>query len=305
MADQSQNQELAAVNGSNQLKQSAIPLELFLEIAEHYVDFAYARAATDISTWRVEGCPDALHPIYISDNQAYDYASQVKRWQLVSTLTNLCSKRVSDIVHKTFCRFPRHHDTRDIVEWAQWMGLAVDPPKHAWVLPEIDIFVLDFKSTRYKEDGESLEPLERAILQHRPTGEAARALGLIQNAMCSLGSLMAATETQIRALASLPNLKRIQTWCPIQSPALPNEPHDHRGILLVDPGILPDLAAEIAVSEVRLVSMWEPLFEAGVQITVQPRYALRGEIELVRTVGGLHMKFLRDECKCYRMELDA
>ncbi|KAK1720442.1 uncharacterized protein BDZ83DRAFT_654404 [Colletotrichum acutatum] len=308
MADQSQkNQAPATTPHESSDSKGVVPLELFLEIADRYVESAYAQAATEVSTWHVEGCPDAIDSIYISDNHAYDYASQTKRWRLVSTLANLRSRRVSDIVDKTFCKFPRHHHVprhhrtpANATEWSatgQKSSDIVDPPRHAWVLPDIDVFVLDFKAAdrHNNADGENPEPLETAILQ--PSQQAARGpLRMIRNVSSSLTNLLTASTKQIRALATLPELKRVQTWCAIQSPVQPaDEPlHDHGAVLPVDPAILPDLAAELALSDTRLLLLWGPLFDAGVVITIQPRYALRGEIELVRTDGGLRMRFLEE-----------
>ncbi|KXH32723.1 hypothetical protein CSAL01_13139 [Colletotrichum salicis] len=295
MADQSQNQATTEASASR----GVVPLELFLEIADRYVESAYAEAATEApSTWHVEGCPDALDSIYITDNHAFDYASQTKRWRLVSDLANLRSKRVSDIVDKTFNKFPRHHHVprhhrtpTNAVDWsasaAGWSARPRKPgnmvfsididtdllPRHAYVLPEIDIFVLDFKAAdRYNNaDGENPDPLETAILA-LSNEDAAGSLRIIRNVSCSLSNLMTATSKQIRALAALPELRRVQTWCAIQSPVQPDEPlHDHRAIQPVDPAILPDLAAELALSDTRLLLLWEPLFDAGVEVTIQPR----------------------------------
>ncbi|KAJ3940838.1 uncharacterized protein N0V96_008710 [Colletotrichum fioriniae] len=319
MAGKSQkNQALATTNESSDSK-GVVPLELFLEIADRYVESAYAQAAAEVSTWHVEGCSDAIDSIYISDNHAYDYASQTKRWCLVSTLANLRSKRVSDIVDKTFCKFPRHHHVprhhrtpASATEWStagQKSNAIADPPRHAWVLPDIDVFVLDFKAAdrHNNADGENPEPLENAILQPSETA-AVGPLRMIRNVSSSLENLMTASTKQIRALAALPELRRVQTWCAIQSPVQPadhEQPlHDHTAVLPVDPAILPDLAAELALSDTRLLLLWEPLFDAGVKITIQPRYALRGEIELVRTDGGLRMRFFEEECKCYRIGLE-
>ncbi|KAK1638812.1 hypothetical protein BDP81DRAFT_447745 [Colletotrichum phormii] len=299
MADKSQNQPTTEASASR----GVVPLELFLEIADRYVESAYAEAATEASTWHVEGCPDALDSIYITDNHAFDYASQRQRWRLISDLANLRSKRVSDIVDKTFCRSARPRKPGNIVFS---IDIGTDLlPRQAYVLPEIDIFVLDFKAAdrHNNADGESPEPLETAILA-LSSESAAGPLRMIRNVSCSLGNLMTATSKQIRALAALPELRRVQTWCAIQSPVQPDEPlHDHRAILPVDPAILPDLAAELALSDTRLLLLWGPLFDAGVEVTIQPRYAKRGEIELVRTDGGLRMRFVEEECKCYRIEL--
>ncbi|KAF4774934.1 hypothetical protein HER10_EVM0004854 [Colletotrichum scovillei] len=318
MADQTQkNRAPAKSNESSASSKGVVPLELFLEIADRYVESAYAQAAAEISTWYVEGCPDAIDSIYISNNHAYDYVSQKKRWHLVSTLANLGSRRVSDIVDKTFCKFsrhhhvPRHHRTPEhLTEWyttGQKSNGIVNPPKHAWVLPDIDVFVLDFKAAdrHNNADGENPEPLETAILQ--PSQEATRGpLSMIRNVSSSLGNLMTASSKQIRALAALPELRRVQAWCAIRSPVPPaDEPlHNHAAVMPVDPAILPELAAELALSDSRLLLLWEPLFDAGVRIVIQPRYALRGEIELVRTDEGLRMRFLEEECRCYRIELE-
>ncbi|KAL2883088.1 hypothetical protein SGCOL_001275 [Colletotrichum sp. CLE4] len=327
MADQSQNQPTTEASASRVV----VPLELSLEVADRYVESAYAQAATEApSTWHVEGCPDALDSIYITDDHAFDYASQTKRWRLVSDLANLRSKRVSDIVDKTFCKFPRHHHVprhhrtpANAVDWsanaANWarprkpgnimFSIDIDTdllPRHAYVLPEIDIFVLDFKAAdrHNNADGENPEPLETAILS-LSSESADGPMRMIRNVSSSLSSLMTATSKQIRALAALPELRRVQTWCAIQSPVQPDKPlHDHRAILPVDPAILPDLAAELALSDTRLLLLWEPLFDAGVEITIQPRYAKRGKIELIRTDGGLRTRFVEDECKCYRIELE-
>ncbi|KAK1527293.1 uncharacterized protein CCOS01_07555 [Colletotrichum costaricense] len=317
MTDQSQNSQTPAATNESSDSRGVVPLELFLEIADRYVESAYAQAAAEVSTWHVEGCPDAIDSIYISDNHIYDYASQTKRWRLVSTLANFRSRRVSDIVDKTFCKFPRHHHVprhhrtpENATEWSttgQRSSGIVNPPRHAWVLPDIDVFVLDFRAAdrHNNADGENPEPLETAILQ--TSQEATRGpLRMIRRVSSSLRNLMTASGKQIRALAALPELRCVQTWCAIRSPVQPaGEPlHDHTAVLPVDPAILPELAAELALGDTRLLLLWEPLFDAGAKITVRPRYALRGEIELVRTDEGLRMKFLEEECRCYRIELE-
>ncbi|KXH51858.1 hypothetical protein CSIM01_10744 [Colletotrichum simmondsii] len=285
MADQLQkNQAPTATNESSNPSKGVVALELFLEITDRYVESAYAQAAAESSTWHIEGCPDAIDSIYISDNHAYDYASQKKRWRLVSTLANLRSRRVSGIVDRTFCKFPRHHHVprhhrtpEDFREWyttEQKSNGIVNPPKHAWVLPDIDVFVLDFKAAdcHNNADGANPEPLETAILQ--PSQEAAGGpLRMIRNVRSSLKSLMTASSKQIRVLAALPELRRVQTWCAIRSPVQPaDEPlHDHAAVMPIDRAFLPDLAVELALSGTRLLLLWEPLFDAGVKIVIQPR----------------------------------
>ncbi|EFQ31694.1 hypothetical protein CGRA01v4_04700 [Colletotrichum graminicola] len=269
------------------------PMEIKLDIFEKLVDSAYAQVAATPETWMVDGCEDAIDQIYIINSHIPSQDIHLRRFQLIRVASQINSTTRA-LVNRRLPRFPRYY-------YFTLSGrVSLSLPKatslrHTWVCPEHDRFRLQPSTNRYNDDGDRKNTLESAILN--AMGKTLEHMKHIQKALYSDNLFFHARKTEIQAIASLPNLKSICLWPgPTERPMRPAEPHLHSELQPVDPSIYFLLAQQ---DQIRLLSLWKPLWDAGVRITCG-RHWLNEEIaEIVRTDEGLRLRFLQEECKCY------
>ncbi|KAK1998700.1 hypothetical protein LX36DRAFT_718318 [Colletotrichum falcatum] len=278
---------------------SELPMEMKLDIFGKLVDKAYAEIAANPQTWIIDGCEDAIDQIYIIDDYNHSHVTHLRRFKLIR-LASQINSTTRELVNRRLPRFPSYHSSTNLLSFWNTMHRA-RPLRYTWVCPEHDRFHLEPFTRRYNDDGDSKNTLENAILN--ATGKSLEDMKHIQRARYSDGLLFDARATEIQAIASLPQLKTIALWpCPVARPDRPTRPHSHKELQPVDPDIYPELAEQVSEDPTRLLSLWKPLWDAGVRITCDQYWVPNGKdsVEIVRTDEGLRMRFLLDECQCYK-----
>ncbi|KAK1585179.1 uncharacterized protein LY79DRAFT_519353 [Colletotrichum navitas] len=291
MAIQTHQQDVAISSLFRELS-----MEIKLNIFEKLVDKAYAEIAASPETWIVDGCEDAIDQIYIIDDYNQSHMTHLRRFQLIR-LASQINSTTRALVDRRLPRFPSYHRSTNLFSFGNTKPKAA-PLRYTWVCPEHDRFHLETFTRRYNDDGDNKNTLENAILN--ATGKSLEDMKHIQKARYSDGLLVDARKTEIQAIASLPNLKSIALWpCPMARPGRPAEPHLHGELQPVDPDIYPQLAEQVSEDPTRLLSLWEPLWDAGVRITCGQYWVNEESVEIVRTDEGLRLRFLQEVCKCY------
>ncbi|KAK1963400.1 hypothetical protein LY78DRAFT_716946 [Colletotrichum sublineola] len=273
-----------------------LPMEIKLDIFEKLINKAYAEIAADPQTWIVDGCEDAMDQIYIIDDYNQSHRAHLRRFQLIR-LASQINSTTRELVNRRLPRFPSYRHFTNLFNF-RTMAHKVKPLRYIWVCPKYDRFHLEAFTRRYNDDGDNKNTLENAILN--ATGKSLEDMKHIQRARYSDGLLFDARKTEIQAIASLPKLKSIALWpCPMARPKRPAKPHSHGELQPVDQEFYPQLAAQINEDPTRLLSLWKPLWDAGVRITCGQHWVAEDSVEIVCTDEGLRLRFLLEECNCY------
>ncbi|KAK1976897.1 hypothetical protein LZ30DRAFT_692556 [Colletotrichum cereale] len=295
MASQIQQQDVVISDVFKEL-----PMEIKLEIFEKLVDKAYAEFAANPQVWIVDGCEDAIDQIYTIDSYNQSHRTHIQRFKLIRLASQINSTTRS-LVDRRLPRFPSYHESDNLLRFRK-NGYKPTPLRYIWVCPEHDRFHLEPFTRRYSDDGDNKNSLENAIMN--ATDKCREDMKHIQKARYSDGLLVDARKTEIQAIASLPMLKSIALWpCPMARPQRPVKPHSHSELQPVDPEIYPQLAEQVKENPTRLLSLWKPLWDAGVRITCGQFWSdVEESVEIVRTDEGLRMRFLLEDCNCYEPE---
>ncbi|KAK2056851.1 hypothetical protein LY76DRAFT_658568 [Colletotrichum caudatum] len=294
MAAQTQQQDVAISSLFGEL-----PMEIKLDIFGKLVDKAYAEMAANPETWIVDGCEDAIDQIYIIDDYSQSHATHLRRFQIIR-LASQINSTTRALVNRRLPRFPSYHHFTNLLSFGNNAAPKAAPLRYTWICPERDRFHLEPFTRRYNDDGDNENTLEKALLN--ATGKSLEDMEHIRWARYSGGLLVDARKTEIQAIASLPRLESVALWpSPLARPERPAQPHSHDELQPVDPDIYPQLAEQVSEDPERLLSLWKPLWDAGVRITCGHHWADDEEsVEIVRTDKGLRLRFLLEECKCYQ-----